>query len=80
LSFFSRDLDKILEGIGEKITMGVFNLATFSGAIVMALLHGWELTLVILAATPVSIRVIRQLDLDNSTNDKSTKTNSPNDR
>ena len=51
---FSRDLNKIQEGIGEKVSMFVYFVASFASCITNAFLHGWELTLVILAGMPVS--------------------------
>ena len=50
---FSRDLNKIQEGIGEKVSMFVYFVASFASCITNAFLHGWELTLVILAGMPV---------------------------
>ena len=52
--FLSRDLNKIQEGIGEKVSMFVYFVASFASCITNAFLHGWELTLVILAGMPVS--------------------------
>ena len=54
VSFPSRDLNKIQEGIGEKVSMFVYFVASFTSCITNAFLHGWELTLVILAGMPVS--------------------------
>jgi len=51
--YIFRDLNKLQEGIGEKIGMFVFFLTVFLVSIVNAFVHGWELTLVILAAMPV---------------------------
>ena len=55
-SFFfwnCRDLNKLQEGIGEKIGMFIFFVTIFTASLVNAFYHGWELTLVILAAMPV---------------------------
>jgi ATP-binding cassette subfamily B (MDR/TAP) protein 1 len=41
------------EGIGEKIGMFIFFMTIFLASIINAFIHGWELTLVILAAMPV---------------------------
>ena len=49
----SRDLNKLQEGIGEKIGMLVFSLFSFIVSIVNAFIHGWQMTLVMLAALPV---------------------------
>jgi hypothetical protein len=72
-------LELIGEGIGEKITMFFFNFATFAGALVSALVHGWELTLVIAAAMPVSgghlfrFMIIGQEELVSCSSDYSTR-------
>ena len=50
---FFRDLNKLQEGIGEKLGMFIFFMTIFSSNLVNAFYHGWELTLVILAAMPV---------------------------
>ena len=39
--------------MGEKIGMFIFFMTIFSASLVNAFYHGWELTLVILAAMPV---------------------------
>ena len=52
--FIFRDLNKLQEGIGEKIGMFIFFMTIFLASIINAFIHGWELTLVILAAMPVS--------------------------
>ena len=49
----SRDLNKLQEGIGEKIGMLVFSLFSFIVSIVNAFIHGWQMTLVMLAVQPV---------------------------
>ena len=51
LSF--RDLNKLQEGIGEKIGMLMFYSSTFVLSIITAFYHGWELTLVIFSVMPV---------------------------
>jgi Na+/glutamate symporter len=43
------------EGIGEKIGMFIFFTTIFLASIINAFIHGWELTLVIMAAMPVLI-------------------------
>lgn len=48
-------MEKYREGIGEKVPMLVYLVMSFVTAIVISLYYGWELTLVILACTPVII-------------------------
>lgn len=49
------DLNKLQEGIGEKIGMFIFFMTIFSASLINAFIHGWELTLVIFSAMPVLI-------------------------
>ena len=49
-SRMAEDLNKLQEGIGEKIGMFTFFLTIFSASLVNAFYHGWELTLVIMLA------------------------------
>jgi ATP-binding cassette subfamily B (MDR/TAP) protein 1 len=49
----SRDLNKLQEGIGEKIGMMFFFVGTFLLSLIVAFVHGWELTLVILCMMPL---------------------------
>lgn len=49
----AEDLNKFQEGIGEKIGMFIFFMTIFSASLVNAFYHGWELTLVMMAAMPV---------------------------
>ncbi|KAI8440970.1 hypothetical protein MSG28_009258 [Choristoneura fumiferana] len=51
----SDDVEKYREGIGEKVPMLVYLVMSFVTAIFISLYYGWELTLVILACTPVII-------------------------
>jgi hypothetical protein len=46
-------LNKLQEGIGEKVGMFVFFFTIFVASMVNALVHGWELTLVIMSVQPV---------------------------
>ncbi|KAK2720057.1 hypothetical protein QYM36_004086, partial [Artemia franciscana] len=54
-SKITEDLNKIQEGIGEKIGMFLFSLVGFLAGLVNAFIYGWELTLVILAPMPVLV-------------------------
>ncbi|XP_072365307.1 ATP-dependent translocase ABCB1-like isoform X2 [Scyliorhinus torazame] len=47
------DIDKINEGIGDKIGLLFQYIATFVGGIIIGFARGWKLTLVILAASPL---------------------------
>ncbi|XP_069769956.1 ATP-dependent translocase ABCB1-like isoform X2 [Narcine bancroftii] len=47
------DINKINEGIGDKIGLLFQYLATFVGGIIVGFAKGWKLTLVILAASPL---------------------------
>ena len=60
-----RDLNKLQEGIGEKVGMLVFSVVSFIVQIVNAFVHGWELTLVMLAVQPViNLPIIKSNRLD----------------
>lgn len=47
------DVSKINEGIGDKIGMFFQSIATFITGFIVGFTRGWELTLVILAVSPV---------------------------
>ncbi|KAM5158331.1 ATP-dependent translocase ABCB1-like [Mantella aurantiaca] len=49
----SDDVQKINEGIGDKIAMLIQSLTTFVTAFVIGFVKGWKLTLVILAISPI---------------------------
>ncbi len=49
----AEDLNKIQEGIGEKIGMFIFFMTICICSISNAFYHGWELTLVMIAAMPL---------------------------
>ena len=48
-----RDLNKLQEGIGEKLGMLTFYSGTFFFSMVVAFVYGWDLTLVILSMLPL---------------------------
>ncbi|XP_046633239.1 ATP-dependent translocase ABCB1-like isoform X2 [Daphnia pulicaria] len=52
-SRITEDLNKIQDGVGEKIGMFIFSMTCFIASIINAFIHGWELTLVMLVSTPV---------------------------
>lgn len=49
----SRDLNKLQEGIGEKIGMFVYFIAISISSMIVAFIYGWELSLVILSVMPL---------------------------
>nr|QFU47755.1 P-glycoprotein [Palaemon carinicauda] len=49
----TEDLNKLQEGIGEKIGMFTFFMGTFLISLVNAFVHGWLLTLIIISVFPV---------------------------
>jgi len=52
-SKMTEDLNKLQEGIGEKLGMMSFFMGTFFISIVVAFIYGWELTLVLLCMMPL---------------------------
>lgn len=53
--FCLRDLDKVQEGIGEKIGIFINLIMGFVMSVTMAFFYGWKLTLVMLTCAPVLI-------------------------
>ncbi|XP_075538912.1 ATP-dependent translocase ABCB1-like isoform X2 [Dermacentor variabilis] len=51
------DLEKIHDGLGEKIGMCLFFLSTASASLISALWHGWQLALVLLALVPCLVLI-----------------------
>ncbi|XP_063889978.1 ATP-dependent translocase ABCB1-like isoform X2 [Scylla paramamosain] len=49
----TEDLNKLQEGIGEKVGMFIFFMTTFLASLINAFVHGWELTLIILSVFPL---------------------------
>ncbi|CAG2181917.1 unnamed protein product, partial [Oppiella nova] len=49
------DLDKLQEGVGDKVGLCIFSFSTVLCSLGTAFYYGWELTLVILSVTPVLI-------------------------
>ncbi|XP_048407802.1 ATP-dependent translocase ABCB1-like isoform X4 [Stegostoma tigrinum] len=47
------DINKISEGIGDKVGLLFQYIATFAGGVIVGFARGWKLTLVILAASPL---------------------------
>ena len=50
-----RDLNKLQEGIGEKIGMLTFFTGTFILSIITAFVYGWDLTLVLMTMIPFMV-------------------------
>ena len=55
MTIFFRDLDKLKEGIGEKLSIFMYLLMTFILNVIFAFFYGWKLTFVILAFAPLII-------------------------
>ncbi|CAG2104143.1 unnamed protein product, partial [Medioppia subpectinata] len=49
------DLDKIQEGVGDKVALCIFSFSSVLCSLGTAFYYGWELTLVILSVTPVLV-------------------------
>ncbi|XP_045621631.1 ATP-dependent translocase ABCB1 [Procambarus clarkii] len=49
----TEDLNKLQEGIGEKVGMFLFFMTIFVASLINAFVHGWELTLIILSVFPI---------------------------
>ena len=54
-SRLTEDLNKLQEGIGEKLGMLFFFTGTFILSIIVAFVYGWDLTLVILSMMPLMV-------------------------
>lgn len=46
-------MNKIKDGLGDKLGNGVQYVATFVIAVIISLVRGWKLTLVILSISPI---------------------------
>ncbi|XP_077296429.1 multidrug resistance protein homolog 49-like [Arctopsyche grandis] len=51
----SEDMEKLKEGIGEKIGVFTYLLTSFFFSILVSLFYGWKLTLVVMSCAPVII-------------------------
>ena len=49
-----RDLSKIEEGIGDKVTIFTINVSTFISGLVVAFIYGWKLALICMINLPVT--------------------------
>lgn len=60
------DVEKIREGIAEKVPMFIYLVMSFVTAVIISFWYGWELTLVILACAPIIIAttaVVAKVDI-----------------
>lgn len=55
MSSFRRDLDKMREGMGEKLGIFTYLVASFTSSIVISFVYGWKLTLVVLSCAPIIV-------------------------
>lgn len=53
--FARRDLDKMKEGIGEKVAIFINLVSSFTTSIIISFIYGWKLTLVVLSCAPVIV-------------------------
>lgn len=49
------DLDKLKEGIGEKLSIFTYLVMSFTISVIFSFFYGWKLTLVILSCAPIII-------------------------
>lgn len=55
LFVFIRDLDKMKEGISEKLGIFTYLLISFITSIIISFIYGWKLTLVMLSCAPIIV-------------------------
>ena len=51
--FFCRDLNKVNDGIGQKIGMFIMSITLVLVGFILGFVYGWKLTLVIIAISPL---------------------------
>ncbi|XP_021920941.1 multidrug resistance protein homolog 49-like isoform X2 [Zootermopsis nevadensis] len=54
-SRITEDLDKMQDGIGEKMSIFVYLITIFVASVIMSFLNGWKLTLVVISCAPIII-------------------------
>nr|CAD7445469.1 unnamed protein product [Timema bartmani] len=54
-SQLTEDLDKLQDGIGEKIGIFMYLMVSFVSSVIMSFIYGWKLTLVVLSCAPIII-------------------------
>lgn len=55
IRLLDRDLDKMKEGIGEKLGIFTHLTTSFISSIIISFVYGWKLTLVVLSCAPIII-------------------------
>lgn len=50
-----RDLDKMKDGIGEKLGVFTYLMVSFISSIIISFVYGWKLTLVVLSCAPIIV-------------------------
>ncbi|XP_076760464.1 multi drug resistance 49 isoform X2 [Xylocopa sonorina] len=54
-SRMTEDLDKMKDGIGEKLGVFTYLMVSFISSIVISFIYGWKLTLVVLSCAPIIV-------------------------
>ncbi|XP_068971412.1 multidrug resistance protein homolog 49 isoform X1 [Bombus flavifrons] len=54
-SRITEDLDKMKEGIGEKLGVFTYLMVSFISSIIISFVYGWKLTLVVLSCAPIIV-------------------------
>ncbi|XP_012280547.1 multidrug resistance protein homolog 49 isoform X2 [Orussus abietinus] len=54
-SRITEDLDKMKDGIGEKLGIFTYLLVSFVSSIIISFVYGWKLTLVVLSCAPIIV-------------------------
>lgn len=52
---FRRDLDKMKDGISEKLGVFTYLMVSFISSIIISFVYGWKLTLVVLSCAPIIV-------------------------
>lgn len=53
--FLDRDLEKMKDGIGEKLSIITYLIMSFFASVIISFVYGWKLTLVMLSCAPLII-------------------------
>ncbi|KAG7198448.1 hypothetical protein KM043_005833 [Ampulex compressa] len=54
-SRITEDLDKMKDGMGEKVGIFIYLMTSFFSSIIISFIYGWKLTLVVLSCAPVIV-------------------------
>ncbi|EFN84122.1 Multidrug resistance protein-like protein 49 [Harpegnathos saltator] len=54
-SRITEDLDKMKDGIGEKLGIFIYLVSSFTASIIISFVYGWKLTLVVLSCAPIIV-------------------------